>query len=197
MTTEPGRGSMLHRGAPAAVGAALAAEGWVASFVATVERCTRPNLVERRARSHRQSLSPSTIAALPYCRMSQATWLQGEGRPGFVGMDVADAAIDFRRSFRAANDFHATGAAVYRAVTRKAPSRIQIPRSVEVAGHARGCLSRAFAAAGPPLSARASVLDRGNELRRPSRSNRDLAGRGKDARTLHRAVATVSATTRL
>ncbi len=141
MTTEPGRyffarGGVLGCSMPAAVGAALATQGWVASFVGDGGAMYSPQALWSAAHygartifvvfnNRRYGVLQNVARSLGYANAKA-------GR--FVGMDVADPTIDFQALAASmgvpaerADDRHAVGAAIHRALTRQGPSLIEIP----------------------------------------------------------------------
>jgi benzoylformate decarboxylase len=141
MTTEPGRyffarGGVLGCSMPAAVGAALATRGWVASFVGDGGAMYSPQALWSAAHyaartifvvfnNRRYGVLQNVAKSLGYANAKA-------GR--FVGMDLADPAIDFQAlgasmgvPAEQADDRHAIGAAVHRALKRDGPSLIEIP----------------------------------------------------------------------
>ena len=141
MTTQPGRyffarGGVLGCSMPAAVGAALATRGWVASFVGDGGAMYSPQALWSAARyrartifivfnNRRYGVLQNVARQLGYANAVA-------GR--FVGMEVADPAIDFQALAASmgvpatrADDRHAIGAAVQRALGRQGPSLIEIP----------------------------------------------------------------------
>ena len=141
MTTEPGRyffarGGVLGCSMPAAVGAALATQGWVVSFVGDGGAMYSPQALWSAAHykartifvvfnNRRYGVLQNVAKSLGYANAKA-------GR--FVGMDVADPAIDFQALAASmgvpaerADDRHAVGAAINRALKRDGPSLIEIP----------------------------------------------------------------------
>ena len=141
MTTEPGRyffarGGVLGCSMPAAVGAALATKGWVVSFVGDGGAMYSPQALWSAAHykartifvvfnNRRYGVLQNVAKSLGYANAKA-------GR--FVGMDVADPAIDFQALAASmgvpserADDRHAIGAAIERALKRDGPSLIEIP----------------------------------------------------------------------
>ena len=141
LTTEPGRyffarGGVLGCSMPAAVGAALATEGWVASFVGDGGAMYSPQALWSAAHygartifvvfnNRRYGVLQNVAKSLGYANAKA-------GR--FVGMDVVDPAIDFQALAASmgvpaerADDREAIGAAVARALKRDGPSLIEIP----------------------------------------------------------------------
>ena len=141
MTTEPGRyffarGGVLGCSMPAAVGAALATKGWVASFVGDGGAMYSPQALWSAAHykartifvvfnNRRYGVLQNVAKSLGYANAKA-------GR--FVGMDVVDPAIDFQALAASmgvpserADDRHAIGAAIERALKRDGPSLIEIP----------------------------------------------------------------------
>ncbi len=140
LTTEPGRyffarGGVLGCCMPAAVGAALASQGWVASFVGDGGAMYSPQALWSAARygartiffvfnNRRYGVLQDVAKQLGYANAVS-------GR--FVGMDIADPAIDFQALAASmgvpgirADDRAAVGAAVAAALTRDGPSLIEI-----------------------------------------------------------------------
>src|SRR5271166_6598270 len=141
MTTEPGRyffarGGVLGCSMPAAVGAALATKGWVVAFVGDGGAMYSPQALWSAARyrartiflvfnNRRYGVLQNVARQLGYANAVA-------GR--FVGMEVADPAIDFQALAASmgvpaarADDRHAIGAAIHRALGRACPSLIEIP----------------------------------------------------------------------
>jgi len=141
MTTEPGRyffarGGVLGCSMPAAVGCALATKGWVVSFVGDGGAMYSPQALWSAAHckartvfvvfnNRRYGVLQNVAKSLGYANAKA-------GR--FVGMDVADPAIDFQALAASmgvpaerADDRHAVGAAINRALKRDGPSLIEIP----------------------------------------------------------------------
>ena len=141
MTTEPGRyffarGGVLGCSMPAAVGAALATRGWVVAFVGDGGAMYSPQALWSAAHykartifvvfnNRRYGVLQNVAKSLGYANAKA-------GR--FVGMDVADPAIDFQALAASmgvpaerADDRHAIGAAIERALKRDGPSLIEIP----------------------------------------------------------------------
>ena len=141
LTTEPGRyffarGGVLGCSMPAAVGAALATQGWVASFVGDGGAMYSPQALWSAAHygartifvvfnNRRYGVLQNVARSLDYANAKA-------GR--FVGMDVVDPAIDFQALAASmgvpaerADDREAIGAAVGRALKRDGPSLIEIP----------------------------------------------------------------------
>ena len=141
MTTEPGRyffarGGVLGCSMPAAVGAALARKGWVASFVGDGGAMYSPQALWSAAHckartifvvfnNRRYGVLQNVAKSLGYANAKA-------GR--FVGMDVVDPAINFLSLAASmgvpaerAEDRDAIGAAVARALERHGPSLIEIP----------------------------------------------------------------------
>jgi benzoylformate decarboxylase len=140
LTTEPGRyffarGGVLGCSMPAAVGAALATRGWVASFVGDGGAMYSPQALwsaaHCRARviffvfnNRRYGVLQNVAKSLGYANAVA-------GR--FVGMEVSDPAIDFQALSRSmgvpaarADDRAAIGAAVAKGLERDGPSLIEI-----------------------------------------------------------------------
>ncbi len=141
LMTEPGRyffarGGVLGCSMPAAVGAALATKSWVASFVGDGGAMYSPQALWSAARyrakvmffvfnNRRYGVLQNVARSLGYANAVA-------GR--FVGMDVAEPAIDFQALAASmgvpaerADDRDAIGAAVHRALNREGPSLIEIP----------------------------------------------------------------------
>ncbi len=141
LTTEPGRyffarGGVLGCSMPAAVGAALATKGWVASFVGDGGAMYSPQALwsaaHYRARTVFVVFNNRRYGVLQNVAKSLGYENAKNGR--FVGMDVADPAIDFLSLAASmgvpaerAKDRHSIGAAVARALERNGPSLIEIP----------------------------------------------------------------------
>jgi benzoylformate decarboxylase len=141
MTTEPGRyffarGGVLGCSMPAAVGAALATEGWVVSFVGDGGAMYSPQALwsaaHYKARTIFVVFNNRRYGVLQNVAKSLCYANAKAGR--FVGMDVADPAIDFQALAASmgvpaerADDRHAVGAAINRALKRDGPSLIEIP----------------------------------------------------------------------
>jgi benzoylformate decarboxylase len=140
MTTQPGRyffarGGVLGCSMPAAVGASLATQGWVASFVGDGGAMYSPQALwsaaHNRARviyfvfnNRRYGVLQNVARQLGYANAVADR---------FVGMDIADPAIDFQAlaasmgvPAEAADDRAAIGAAVAKALPRGGPSLIEI-----------------------------------------------------------------------
>ena len=140
LMTQPGRyffarGGVLGCCMPAAVGAALASQGWVASFVGDGGAMYSPQALWSAARygartiffvfnNRRYGVLQNVAKQLGYDNAVA-------GR--FVGMDIADPAIDFQALAASmgvpgirADDRAAIGAAVAAALTRDGPSLIEI-----------------------------------------------------------------------
>ena len=141
LTTEPGRyffarGGVLGCSMPAAVGAALATKNWVASFVGDGGAMYSPQALWSAAHysartifivfnNRRYGVLQNVSKSLGYANAKA-------GR--FVGMDVANPAIDFQALAASmgvpaepADDRHAIGAAIERALKRDGPSLVEIP----------------------------------------------------------------------
>jgi benzoylformate decarboxylase len=141
LMTQPGRyffarGGVLGCSMPAAVGAALATRGWVAAFVGDGGAMYSPQALWSAARyrartiffvfnNRRYGVLQNVARQLGYANAVA-------GR--FVGMDVADPAIDFQALAASmgvpatrAEDRHAIGAQTHRALGRNGPSLIYIP----------------------------------------------------------------------
>ena len=141
LTTEPGRyffarGGVLGCSMPAAVGAALATKGWVASFVGDGGAMYSPQALwsaaHYRARTVFIVFNNRRYGVLQNVAKSLGYENAKNGR--FVGMDVADPAIDFLSLAASmgvpaeqAKDRDSIGAAVARALERDGPSLIEIP----------------------------------------------------------------------
>jgi benzoylformate decarboxylase len=121
---------------PAAVGAALATKNWVVAFVGDGGAMYSPQALwsaaHYRARvifvvfnNRRYGVLQNVAKSLGYANAKA-------GR--FVGMDIADPAIDFLSLAASmgvpaerADDRHAIGSAVQRALRHEGPSLIEIP----------------------------------------------------------------------
>ncbi len=141
LTTEPGRyffarGGVLGCSMPAAVGAALATKGWVASFVGDGGAMYSPQALwsaaHYRARTVFIVFNNRRYGVLQNVAKSLGYLNAKNGR--FVGMDLADPAIDFLSLAASmgvpaerAKDCDSIGAAVARALERNGPSLIEIP----------------------------------------------------------------------
>lgn len=141
LTTEPGRyffarGGVLGCSMPAAVGAALATKGWVVSFVGDGGAMYSPQALwsaaHYRARTVFIVFNNRRYGVLQNVAKSLGYENAKNGR--FVGMDVADPAIDFLSLAASmgvpaerAKDRDSIGAAVARALERDGPSLIEIP----------------------------------------------------------------------
>jgi benzoylformate decarboxylase len=141
MTTEPGRyffarGGVLGCSMPAAVGAALARKGWVASFVGDGGAMYSPQALWSAAHCKARTIfvvfNNRRYGVLQNVAKSLGYANARAGR--FVGMDVVDPAIDFVSLAASmgvpaerAEDRDAIGAAVARALERHGPSLIEIP----------------------------------------------------------------------
>ena len=141
LTTEPGRyffarGGVLGCSMPAAVGAALATKGWVVSFVGDGGAMYSPQALwsaaHYRARTVFIVFNNRRYGVLQNVAKSLGYENAKNGR--FVGMDVADPAIDFLSLAASmgvpaerAKDRDLIGAAVARALERDGPSLIEIP----------------------------------------------------------------------
>jgi len=140
LTTQPGRyffarGGVLGCSMPAAVGAALASQGWVASFVGDGGAMYSPQALWSAAHygartiftvfnNRRYGVLQNVAKQLAYANAVA-------GR--FVGMDVTEPAIDFQALATSmgvpaerADDRQAIGAAFQRALRREGPSLIEI-----------------------------------------------------------------------
>src|SRR5262249_29183625 len=140
LTTEPGRyffarGGVLGCCMPAAVGAALAIQGWVASFVGDGGAMYSPQALWSAAHygartvffvfnNRRYGVLQNVAKQLGYANAVA-------GR--FVGMDIAGPAIDFQALATSmgvpgirANGRAAIGAAVAKALERHGPTLIEI-----------------------------------------------------------------------
>jgi benzoylformate decarboxylase len=141
LLTEPGRyffarGGVLGCNMPAAVGAALATKGWVASFVGDGGAMYSPQALWSAAHykartifivfnNRRYGVLQNVAKSLGYDNAKAGN---------FVGMDVTDPAIDFQAlaasmgvSAERAKDRDAISAAIDRALKRGGPSLIEIP----------------------------------------------------------------------
>jgi benzoylformate decarboxylase len=141
LTTEPGRyffarGGVLGCSMPAAVGAALATQSWVATFVGDGGAMYSPQALWSAARyrartifvvfnNRRYGVLQNVAKSLGYANAKA-------GR--FVGMDVTDPPVDFQALAASmgvpaerADDRLAIGAAVERALRRDGPSLIEVP----------------------------------------------------------------------
>jgi benzoylformate decarboxylase len=141
MTTEPGRyffarGGVLGCSMPAAVGAALATKGWVASLVGDGGAMYSPQALWSAAHYKARTIfivfNNRRYGVLQNVGKSLGYSNAKAGR--FVGMDVVDPAIDFQALAASmgvpaerADDRNAIGAAVTRALEREGPSLIEIP----------------------------------------------------------------------
>ena len=141
MATEPGRyffarGGVLGCSMPAAVGAALATKGWVASLVGDGGAMYSPQALWSAAHNKAQTIfvvfNNRRYGVLQNVAKSLGYANAKVGR--FVGMDVVDPTIDFLALAASmgvpaerANDRDAIGAAVHRALGRNGPSLIEIP----------------------------------------------------------------------
>ena len=141
LTTEPGRyffarGGVLGCSMPAAVGAALASKGWVASFVGDGGAMYSPQALwsaaHYRARTIFVVFNNRRYGVLQNVAKSLGYENAKNGR--FVDMDVADPAIDFLSLAASmgvpaerAEDRNSIGAAVAGALERNGPSLIEIP----------------------------------------------------------------------
>ena len=140
LTTEPGRyffarGGVLGCSMPAAVGAALATRGWVASFVGDGGAMYSPQALWSAAHygarviffvfnNRRYGVLQNVAKSLGY-----ANAVAGQ----FVGMEVVDPVIDFQAlsvsmgvPAERADDRAAIGAAVAKGLERDGPSLIEI-----------------------------------------------------------------------
>jgi benzoylformate decarboxylase len=141
MTTQPGRyffarGGVLGCSMPAAVGAALATQGWVVSLVGDGGAMYSPQALWSAAHykartifvvfnNRRYGVLQNVAKSLGYANAKA-------GR--FVGMDVADPAIDFQALAASmgvpaehADNRDAIGAGINRALKREGPSLVEIP----------------------------------------------------------------------
>jgi len=141
LTTQPGRyffarGGVLGCSMPAAVGAALATRGWVASFVGDGGAMYSPQALWSAARYRARTIflvfNNRRYGVLQNIARQLGYVNAVAGR--FVGMEIADPAIDFQALAASmgvpatrADDRHAIGAAVHRALGRQGPSLIEIP----------------------------------------------------------------------
>jgi benzoylformate decarboxylase len=141
LTTQPGRyffarGGVLGCSMPAAVGAALATRGWVASFVGDGGAMYSPQALWSAARYRTRTIflvfNNRRYGVLQNVARQLGYKNAVAGR--FVGMEVTDPAIDFQALAASmgvpaarADDRHAIGAAVHRALGRQGPSLIEIP----------------------------------------------------------------------
>ena len=121
---------------PAAVGAALAAKGWVASFAGDGGAMYSPQALwsaaHYRARTIFVVFNNRRFGVLQNVAKSLGYANAKAGR--FVGMDVVDPAIDFQALAASmgvpaepADSRDTIGAAVQRALGRDGPSLIEIP----------------------------------------------------------------------
>ena len=167
LTTQPGRyffarGGVLGCSMPAAVGAALATRGWVASFVGDGGAMYSPQALWSAARyrarviflvfnNRRYGVLQNVARQLGYANAVA-------GR--FVGMEVADPAIDFQALAASmgvpaarADDRHAIGAAVHKALGRARPVADRDPDPVTGEGPSSGPAGHLLPQAGEgPLS---------------------------------------------
>ena len=141
MTTEPGRyffarGGVLGCSMPAAVGAALATKGWVASLVGDGGAMYSPQALwsaaHYKARTIFVVFNNRRYGVLQNVGKSLGYSNAKAGR--FVGMDVVDPAIDFQALAASmgvpaerAGDRDAIGTAIERALKREGPSLVEIP----------------------------------------------------------------------
>jgi benzoylformate decarboxylase len=141
MTTEPGRyffarGGVLGCSMPAAVGAALATKGWVASLVGDGGAMYSPQALwsaaHYKARTIFVVFNNRRYGVLQNVGKSLGYSNAKAGR--FVGMDVVDPAIDFQALAASmgvpaerADDRNAIGTAIERALKREGPSLVEIP----------------------------------------------------------------------
>jgi benzoylformate decarboxylase len=141
LTTEPGRyffarGGVLGCSMPAAVGAALATNGWVVAFVGDGGAMYSPQALWSAAHSKARTIfvvfNNRRYGVLQNVAKSLGYANAKAGR--FVGMDVVDPAIDFLALAASmgvpaerADDRDAIGAAIERALKREGPSLIEIP----------------------------------------------------------------------
>jgi benzoylformate decarboxylase len=140
LSTQPGRyffarGGVLGCNMPAAVGASLANDDWVASFVGDGGAMYSPQALWSAAR-HRAKVLFIVFNNRRYGVLQNVATGLGyanavAGR--FVGMDITDPAVDFEALARSmgvpsarANDRGAIGAAVAEAMRRDGPSLIEI-----------------------------------------------------------------------
>jgi benzoylformate decarboxylase len=140
LTTEPGRyffarGGVLGCAMPAAVGAALATQRWVASFVGDGGAMYSPQALWSAASYGARTIffvfNNRRYGVLQNVAMQLGYANAVAGR--FVGMDIADPPIDFQALAASmgvpgtrADDRAAIGAAVQRALRREGPSLIEI-----------------------------------------------------------------------
>ncbi|HKI13872.1 MAG TPA: thiamine pyrophosphate-dependent enzyme, partial [Roseiarcus sp.] len=140
LMTQPGRyffarGGVLGCCMPAAVGAALASQGWVASFVGDGGAMYSPQALWSAARYGARTIF-FVFNNRRYGVLQNVAKQLGYGNAvagRFVGMDIADPAIDFQALAASmgvpgirADDRAAIGAAVAAALTRDGPSLIEI-----------------------------------------------------------------------
>jgi benzoylformate decarboxylase len=141
LTTEPGRyffarGGVLGCSMPAAVGAALATNGWVVAFVGDGGAMYSPQALWSAAHNKARTIfvvfNNRRYGVLQNVAKSLGYANAKAGR--FVGMDVVDPAIDFQALAASmgvpaerADDRAAIGAAIERALKREGPSLIEIP----------------------------------------------------------------------
>jgi benzoylformate decarboxylase len=141
LTTEPGRyffarGGVLGCSMPAAVGAALATNGWVVAFVGDGGAMYSPQALWSAAHNKARTIfvvfNNRRYGVLQNVAKSLGYANAKAGR--FVGMDVVDPAIDFQALAASmgvpgerANDRDMIGAAIERALKREGPSLIEIP----------------------------------------------------------------------
>jgi benzoylformate decarboxylase len=141
LTTEPGgyffaRGGVLGCSMPAAVGAALATNGWVVAFVGDGGAMYSPQALwsaaHHKARTIFVVFNNRRYGVLQNVARSLGYANAKAGR--FVGMDVVDPAIDFLALAASmgvpaerADDRDAIGAAIERALKREGPSLVEIP----------------------------------------------------------------------
>ena len=141
LTTEPGRyffarGGVLGCSMPAAVGAALATNGWVVAFVGDGGAMYSPQALWSAAHNKARTIfvvfNHRRYGVLQNVAKSLGYANAKAGR--FVGMDVVDPAIDFQALAASmgvpaerADDRAAIGAAIERALKREGPSLIEIP----------------------------------------------------------------------
>jgi benzoylformate decarboxylase len=141
LTTEPGRyffarGGVLGCSMPAAVGAALATNGWVVAFVGDGGAMYSPQALWSAAHNKARTIfvvfNNRRYGVLQNVARSLGYANAKAGR--FVGMDVVDPAIDFLAlgasmgvPAERADDRDAIRAAIERALKREGPSLVEIP----------------------------------------------------------------------
>ena len=181
LTTQPGRyffarGGVLGCSMPAAVGAALATRGWVASFVGDGGAMYSPQALWSAARyrarviflvfnNRRYGVLQNVARQLGYVNAVA-------GR--FVGMEVADPAIDFQALAASmgvpaarADDRHAIGAAVHRALGRARPVADRDPDPVSGEGPSSGPAGHLLPLCGRRVAPSRKAGEGGEGLRRP------------------------------